>query len=278
MRKEIMLKDKVIIITGAAGGIGSTAARLFSEKGARVVLTDIREKPLELCTSALVAAGGDCRAETLDVTDPESWSALIENTLKHYGRIDILVNNAGVVHPGAAESIAFEKVRQQIFVNLMGTINGCRAVLPHFKKQGAGKIINVASLGGIVPMPGEAVYSATKAAIREYTFSLIAELRKTLIGVTVVCPDSVDTPQLAYELEHDEAVMSFIGEPLPPEKVAKAILRAVKTKKSEILVPAGMGVVCRIGMAWPKIYFLVLPILEKTGAKTIQKRRRKNKA
>ena len=273
-----MLKDKVIIITGAAGGIGSTAARLFSEKGARVVLTDIREKPLELCTSALVAAGGDCRSETLYVTDPESWSALIENTLKHYGRIDILVNNAGVVHPGAAESIAFEKVRQQIFVNLMGTINGCRAVLPHFKKQGAGKIVNIASLGGIVPMPGEAVYSATKAAIREYTFSLIAELRKTLIGVTVVCPDSVDTPQLAYELEHDEAVMSFIGEPLPPEKVAKAILRAVKTKKSEILVPAGMGVVCRIGMAWPKIYFLVLPILEKTGAKTIQKRRRKNKA
>ena len=270
-----MLKDKVIIITGAAGGIGSKAARLFTEKGAKVVLTDIREKPLQQCSDALAADGGDCRSEALNVTDPDSWAALLEKVIHRYGRIDILVNNAGVVHPGSAESVAFEKVRQQIFVNVMGTINGCRAVLPFFKKQDAGKIVNVASLGGIVPMPGEAVYSATKAAIREYSFSLSAELRKTPIGVTVVCPDSVDTPQLAYELEHDEAVMSFIGEPLPPEKVAKAILRAAETKKAEILVPGGMGLVCRIGMAWPKLYFLVLPILEKTGAKTIQKRRKK---
>jgi NADP-dependent 3-hydroxy acid dehydrogenase YdfG len=272
-----MFKDKVVIITGAAGGIGSTAAGLFTEKGAKVVLTDIREKPLKQCSDALAADGGDCRSEALNVTDPESWTHLIEKVLDRYGRIDILVNNAGVVHPGAAESVAFEKVQQQIFVNLMGTINGCRAVLPTFKKQGAGKIVNVASLGGIVPMPGEAVYSATKAGIREYSFSLIAELRKTPISVTVVCPDSVDTPQLAYELEHDEAVMSFIGEPLPPVKVAKAILRAAGSKKSEILVPGGMGLVCRIGMACPKLFFLVLPILEKTGAKTIQKRRNKKK-
>jgi len=141
------------------------------------------------------------------------------------------------------------------------------------KKQNSGKIINVASLGGIVPMPGEAVYSATKAAIRGYSFSLAAELRGTGVQVTVICPDSVETAQLRYELLHDEAVFSFIGDALKPETVAAAIRKAILKAKPEVLVPPGIGVLVRAAMAFPRIFFLALPLLKKIGSKNISKRR-----
>ncbi|MCK4556572.1 MAG: SDR family oxidoreductase [Candidatus Aminicenantes bacterium] len=272
-----MLNEKVAIITGAAGGIGSAAARLLAQHGAVLVLTDIRSKELQELSKTMKKSGVEVLAVEHDIREPESWKSLVEKVKKKYGRVDILINNAGVIQPGAAEEISQDDVHHQVSVNFLGTINGCRAVLPTMKEQGSGKIVNVASLGGIVPMPGEAVYSATKSAIRGYSLSLHAELRNSPVGIAVVCPDSVDTPQLDYELQYNEAVLSFIGDPMKPEKVAKGILKAVRRKKPEVLVPSGMGVFCRIGMAFPKLYFSLLPLLEKIGSSTIRKRREKKK-
>lgn len=270
-----MFKEKVTIITGAAGGIGSAAAHLFAKHGAILVLTDIRREQLEELGEVLKDSGTETMVIGHDVTDPESWKSLMEKVRQKYGKIDILINNAGVIQPGATEKIALEKVHHQVSVNFLGTVHGCRAALSIMKEQNFGKIVNIASLGGIVPMPGEAVYSATKSAIRGYSLSLYAELHKSPVGIAVVCPDSVDTPQLDYELLYDEAVLSFIGEPLKPEKVAKGILKAVRKKKVEILIPSGMGVFCRIGMAFPRFYFFLLPLLKKIGSSTIKKRREK---
>ena len=267
------LKDKVVVITGAAGGIGSAAARLLAAEGARIVLTDIKKDELEALSRELAAAGTRTLVHVHDVRDPESWKALTDRVEAELGPIDVLVNNAGVVHPGAAEELPHEKLQQQIQVNLMGTINGCRAALRVMKPRGRGKIVNVASLGGIVPMSGEAVYSATKAAIRYYTLSLAAELHDSPVGVAVVCPDSVDTPQLAYELQHDEAVLSFIGTALKPVQVAQGIRKAIRKDKPEILVPGGFGSVYRLAMAFPRLYYVLYPTLKKTGGKNIRKRR-----
>jgi short-subunit dehydrogenase len=267
------VKDKIIVITGAAGGIGSATARLLAKEGAVLVLTDIKKEALEALSRELAAAGAKTLVHVHDVRDPESWKALTDRVQAELGPIDILINNAGVVHPGAAEDLPHDKLMQQIQVNLLGTINGCRAALRVMKPRGQGKIINVASLGGIVPMSGEAIYSATKAAIRYYTLSLAAELHDSPVDVAVVCPDSVDTPQLAYELQHDEAVLSFIGTALKPEKVAKGIHKAIHTKKPEILVPGGFGAIYRLAMAFPRLYYVLYPSLKKTGGKNIRKRR-----
>lgn len=269
-----MFKEKVIVITGAAGGIGSATASLFARKGATLVLTDIRVNALEEQKKEFEEINAEPLIVQHDVTDPQSWNSLLDRVKQKYGRIDILINNAGIVEPGLADELPFEKVKQQVSVNLMGTINGCREVLGLMKKQNSGKIVNVASLGGIIPMPGEAVYCATKYAIRGYTFSLNAELKNTPISVSAVCPDSVDTPQLAHELQYDEAVLSFIGSPLKPEKVARGILKAARKNKPEILIPTGMGVLCRIMLAFPAIFFLILPLLKKIGASTIQDKRK----
>jgi short-subunit dehydrogenase len=271
MPKDI--KDKIIVITGAAGGIGSATARLLAKEGAVLVLTDIRNDELEALSRELAAAGAKTLVHVHDVRDPESWKALTDRVQAELGPIDILINNAGVVHPGAAEELSQDKLMQQIQVNLMGTINGCRAALRVMKPRGQGKIVNVASLGGIVPMSGEAIYSATKAAIRYYTLSLAAELHDSPVDVAVVCPDSVDTPQLAYEMQHDEAVLSFIGTALKPEKVAKGIHKAIRKNKPEILVPGGFGSIYRLAMAFPRLYYVIYPSLKKTGSKNIRKRR-----
>jgi len=272
-----MLKDKVVVITGAAGGIGRKLAALLASRGARLVLTDIRKEKLEELEKAIKAEGLEVRIVEHDVTRPESWDALVSKVLFAFGRIDILINNAGVVQPAAAWEISREKVEQQLNVNLLGTIYGCRAVLRVMKTQNFGKIVNIASLGGIIPMPGEAVYCATKFGIRGYSLSLAAELQGTPVEVSVVLPDSVDTPQLAYELMHNEAVMSFIGVPLKPEKVARGILKAVTKNKREVLIPAGMGSVCRTAMAFPRLFFLLFPLLKRIGSRNIALRREKSK-
>ena len=175
------------------------------------------------------------------------------------------------------EKISLDKIQQLVSVNLLGTIYGSRAALCIMKEQNFGKIINVASLGGIVPMPGEAVYSATKYAIRGFSLSLYAELHNSPVGIAVVCPDSVDTPQLDYELLYDEAVLSFIGKSLKPEKVAQGILNAVLKKKPEKLIPAGMGALFRTGMAFPRVFFFLFPLLKKIGISMIKKRRQEKK-
>lgn len=272
-----MLKDKVIIITGAAGGIGSAAAHLLAQQGAILVLADIRKKQLEELRIRLKESGVNTMTVVHDVTDPESWQSLMDRVKHAYGKIDVLVNNAGVVHPGATEKVALEKIHQQVSVNLLGTIHGCRAALSVMKEQNFGKIVNVASLGGVVPMPGEAVYCATKYAIRGYTLSLYGELHDSPVGICAVCPDSVDTPQLEYESQFDEAVLSFIGSALDPRKVAKGILKAIEKKKPEILVPGGMGAIYRLVMGIPWIFFFLFPILKKIGLKEIKKRRGEKK-
>jgi NADP-dependent 3-hydroxy acid dehydrogenase YdfG len=273
----IKLKDKVVIITGAAGGIGRAVAHLFANHGAILVLTDIRESALGNLRDSLYTVGASILTAVHDVTDPESWHSLMWRVLEAYGRLDILVNNAGVVEPGAAEALSPLKIHKQISVNFLGTIYGCQAALRVMKAQRSGKIINLASLGGIVPMPGEAVYSATKSAIRAYSLSLYAELLDSPVGITAVCPDSVATPQLAYELIHDEAVMSFIGKPLKPELVAKGILDSALKNKPEKLIPSGMGFFTRTGMAFPRIFFALFPILKKIGRSTMKKMRREEK-
>lgn len=270
-----MFEGKVVIITGAAGGIGTAIAHQFAQKGAVLVLTDIQKDGLTALRKNLQDYGIHIHLYRHDVSSPQSWNEVIQSVVKKHGKIDILINNAGVVQPGAADKISIKKINQQVSVNLLGTIYGCRAVLQVMKKQNQGHIVNVASLGGIVPMPGEAVYCATKYAIRGYSLSLYSELKDTPVGISVICPDSVDTPQLDYEMQFDESSLSFLSVPLEPEVVARAVPRAIEKRKPEVLVPSFTGVLTRMGMGIPQIFFLLIPRLQKMGAKNRVKRQKK---
>ncbi len=266
------LHGKVALVTGAYGGIGAAVARALAHSGAAVVLTGRDQAAL----SKVDLGPGEGRALRLrlDVGDPAAWEAAVERVLAERGRLDVLVNNAGVLEVSPLESMPAGEIERQVRVNLLGAAFGCRAAIPSMRARGEGVIVNVASLGGIVPMPFEAVYCATKYALRGLSFALRAELAGSGIRVSVVSPDSVETAHTLQELQHDEAALSFASAPLPPEAVAEAVLRAVRKGPPEILVPAASGLLVRLLMAFPRLVLRLLPLLRWMGARRMAERRR----
>jgi NADP-dependent 3-hydroxy acid dehydrogenase YdfG len=261
----------VAIVTGAAGGIGQAVARWLAAEGARVVLTGRDEDGLrgvELGPRLAPAA-----VHLLDVRDEGQWDRVVAAVLAELGRIDVLVSNAGIVDPGPHESLSAGRLRTVVDTNLMGAMLGARAVLPAMKAQGGGAIVQVASLGGLVPMPFEASYAATKAAVRQFALSLRAEVAGSGVRVSVVSPDSVDTPQLLEELACDEASLSFASEPLSPDEVARAVVRAVRGGAPEIVVPAAGGLAARVAAAFPRLLLWLLPWLRRIGRRRMERMR-----
>jgi 3-oxoacyl-[acyl-carrier protein] reductase len=182
-----------------------------------------------------------------------------------FGHVDALVNCAGVLYTGALDNLTEESLRTQVSVNLIGTLLGTQVFLPHFRQQRSGHFIHIASLGGIVPMPGEAVYSATKFGVRGFCLALALELQGTPIKVSVVCPDSVRTPMLVREALHDSSSLSFTGSLLEPADVANAIIHTILSPKREVLVPSFRGWLCKLGDFWPGLMAVLYRLLDRMG-------------
>jgi len=262
------LRAKVVLVTGGAGGIGQAIARALAGAGARVVLAGRSEAALRavdlgegLAPAAMVP---------LDVRDAEAWDRAIATVVRDLGGLDVLVHNAGIVDPGPLEAISPDRLRTLLETNLLGAMLGCRAALPALRAR-RGAIVHVASLGGLVPMPFEAAYAASKAGLRQFSLSLRAELAGSGVTVSLVTPDSVDTAQLEAELLHDEASLSFASAPLPADAVGRAVLAALRTGAPEVMVPAGGGFAARLAAAFPRLLLWLLPFLRRSGAKRMAK-------
>lgn len=256
---------RVVLVTGAASGIGAATAKRLAEAGASLALADIRAETVERLRERLTRQGATAIAFPVDVACYDSVVDLVEAVLMAFGRLDALVNCAGVLHPGAPDQVPVDSLRQQVETNLLGTIHTTRALLPHFRRRRDGHLLHVASLGGIVPLPGEAAYSATKFAVRGFCHSLALELRGTPIRVSVVNPDSTDTPQLRLEAQHDGSSLSFTSRPLAADDVARAIVRTLECPRVEVSVPALRGSLARLGAATPALLTLLYPVLDRRG-------------
>ena len=256
------LDGRVALVTGAAGGIGQAIARVLAGAGARVVVAGRNPAALR----GIDLPGSPALIVALDVREAAEWDRAIAAVLREFGRLDVLVHNAGALEVGTLESRTVEALRAIVDTNLTGALLGTRAALPALHES-RGAVVHVASLGGLVPMPFEAAYAATKAGIRQLSFSLRAELEGVGVTVSVVTPDSVDTAQLAQELNHDEASLSFASEALPAEAVGRAVIQALQTGAPEVLVPAGGGWLARIVAAFPRLLLWILPFLRRSGAR-----------
>ena len=262
------LQGKVALVTGGAGGIGQAVARALGAEGVRVVLAGRDEAALR----AVVLPGGVAMILPLDVRDAAAWERAIAEVVGNLGRIDVLVHNAGVLEVGPLEAQPPERLRAIVDTNLTGALLGTRAALPALRAS-RGAVVHVASLGGLVPMPFEAAYGATKAGLRHLAFSLRAELAGTGVTVSVVTPSSVDTAQLSQELRHDQASLSFADPPLHPDAVGRAVLVAILGGAPEVLVPAGGGLLARIAAAFPRLMLWILPFLRRAGARRMARMR-----
>ncbi|GAK39217.1 SDR family NAD(P)-dependent oxidoreductase [Paenibacillus shunpengii] len=190
------LTGKVAIITGAASGMGLAGAQLFAREGAKVVATDVVQDVLQEKVNEIIASGGDAVALKLDVSNPESWNVVVEETIAKYGKIDILVNNAGIhIAKGIldAEVTDWNKVMD---INTSGVWLGMKAVIPHMQKNGKGSIVNTSSIAGIIGGIADAqgaAYSASKGAVRSLTKHAAQWFGKDNIRVNSVHPGAIFT-------------------------------------------------------------------------------------
>jgi NAD(P)-dependent dehydrogenase (short-subunit alcohol dehydrogenase family) len=187
----------VAVVTGAASGIGLGLAEAFAGRGLAVVMTDLRADALEQSAATLRRqCGVDVLEITLDVRDPDAVAAAAERTVDRYGHVEIICNNAGVApSPMPMWELPVSTWRWTLDVGLMGVVHGIRAFVPHLIAQGRGHVVNTASVGGLVPLPGMGPYSAVKHAVVGLTESLAVELRASApgVGTSVLCPGLVDT-------------------------------------------------------------------------------------
>jgi NAD(P)-dependent dehydrogenase (short-subunit alcohol dehydrogenase family) len=235
----MLLKDKVAIITGAASprGIGKATALRFAEAGARVALVDLDQA---LCDTAAADVGPEHRGYACDVADAAACETLAEQVIADFGQADILVNYAGVSHPDRLMEATAERYDLVMNVNVKGTFNMCRAVVPHFKSRKTGNIVCIGSVaaergGGIF---GGAHYSTSKGAVQALGKALARELGPDGIRVNSIAPGTIDTDifqgLLSEERRKAIAAEAPLGRLGTPDDIAKACLFLVSDLASYV--------------------------------------------
>lgn len=221
------VENKTVVITGASSGIGEATAKLLAAKGAKVVLGARRTERLDQIATEIEAAGGTALARSVDVTNAESVEALVYNAHNMFGRVDAIFNNAGVMPLAPMSALKTDEWDNMINVNIRGVLNGIAAVLPIFKEQGGGHVINTASIGAHVVVPSGVVYCATKYAVWAISEGLRQESQN--VRVTTISPGVVET-----ELGHDisdatskDLLTQFRQIALTPDAIARAVLYAL---------------------------------------------------
>jgi len=253
----------VTLVTGCASGIGAALGHALIARGYRVTLCDIDGAGLE----AAFDPGEATRLAVFDIREREGWQRVLDETIARWGRLDTLINIAGYLQPSWVDAHAPEEIGKHLEINAMGAMLGTRLAAPIMKRAGSGHIINMASLAGVAPVPGLALYAAAKFAVRGYSLAAAQELRPHGVFVTVVCPDAVQTPMLDLQLDYPEAALTFSGpRVLTTDEVVSAIIdRAMKKRPLEVLIPRSRGLLAKIASFWPPITFLIGDKLRRKG-------------
>ncbi|QGQ47582.1 3-hydroxybutyrate dehydrogenase [Metabacillus sediminilitoris] len=221
-----MVQAQVVLITGAAQGIGFELAKAFAEVGAKVVLTDLHEEQVVQSANSLKMAGFDVRGLKCDVTNEQEIIKTVKQTEAAYGRIDILINNAGLQHVAHIEEFPTEKYELLVKVMLIAPFIATKHIFPIMKKQQFGRILNMASINGLIGFAGKAAYNSAKHGVIGLTKVAALEGAEHGITVNALCPGYVDTPLVRNQFEDlaktrnipVENVLEEVLYPLIPQK------------------------------------------------------------
>jgi NAD(P)-dependent dehydrogenase (short-subunit alcohol dehydrogenase family) len=228
---NLSFENKVALVTGAASGMGLATAEAFAAAGAAVALVDLNEAAARKVAERLVAAGHKAIAIACDVTDEAQVQKMVEQTVSAFGRLDAAFNNAGVqslaVETADAASAEFDRVNA---INLRSVWLCMKFELLQMRKQESGAIVNNSSIGGLIGIPGRAIYHATKHGVVGLTKSAALEYAARGIRINAICPGAIDTPMVAAMVAKEPETMKDIMKEHPigrlgkPEEVASAVL------------------------------------------------------
>lgn len=242
------LQNKVVVITGAASGIGRALALESARRGARLLLADVDEAGLAEVATKVQATGAACQTQAIDTGREENIFALAQACAQHYGGADVLINNAGVGLVSSVEHLTTADAQWLFNINFWGVVNGCRAFLPQLRSRPEAQLVNISSIFAMVSMPGQAMYNAAKAAVRGFSDALREELRDTPVRVLCVHPGGIRTNIVNKARMADLSLMEASAQEMrdlfqqhartTPEQAALAILNAIEHDRTRLLIGA----------------------------------------
>lgn len=250
---------RIVLITGSAAGIGESVASYFDTQGYQLILVDKNAERNE----ALASRCSNARCVALDLTDRGALSTFCKELEAQ--PLDIAFINAGVAIPGNVLNLTETLIDLHLDVNLRSAILLNRACAMTMVKAGHGHIISTVSMGGITPMKGTAVYSATKFAMRGFLSALYSELKPLGVAVSGIYPSAVDTDMLKNEVRNDGSALNFVSKVASVEDVTNSVQRALRTKQLEVYVSRTDGLMSRIIGFFPSLLDRLYPTLERMG-------------
>lgn len=235
------VRDKVVVVTGGGNGMGQQTVLELLRRGALVAAVDIREESLEE-TTQMADAGDRLSTFVVDIADRAAVEALPEKVIAAHGAVDGLINNAGVIQPFVKlNDLGYEIIERVMNINFYGTLYMVKSFLPHLLQRPVAHIADVSSMGGFLPVPGQTIYGASKAAVKLMTEGLYAELLETNVGVSVVFPGGLGTNitgnsgvDLPAGMDMDEAAAS--RRVTAPDEAARIVLDGIESDRLHILV------------------------------------------
>ncbi len=242
----MLLKDKVVVITGAASGIGKALSLGCAERGAKLMLADIDATGLQQLADSIRAAGAACHSLITDTGNEVALYALAAECQRVYGGADVLFNNAGVALVSPIESASTADAQWLMNINFWGVVHGCRAFLPQLRKRPEAVVVNLSSIFAMISMPTQGYYNAAKAAVRGFSDALREELRDSSVRVLCVHPGGIKTNIANNARVIDLAKLATNAEQMrvnfeqaaitTPEQAARAILSAVEQGQTRLLI------------------------------------------
>jgi NAD(P)-dependent dehydrogenase (short-subunit alcohol dehydrogenase family) len=234
---------RVAVVTGAASGIGQALAHRLAREGCALALVDIDEAGLARTRILVEGEGRHASVHVVDVSDRAKMEALPDAVVRAHGRVDVLVNNAGVAVAGTLEEQSLEDFEWIVGINFWGVVYGCKFFLPVLRRSDDAYIVNLSSMFGLVGIPGQSSYCATKFAVRGLSEAIGAELHETSVRVMSVHPGGINTNIAkagrysdTYAKVHERVVKFFEKRTMAPTRCADIIVRGMKSNASRVLV------------------------------------------